>query len=228
MTLEVRLLQLVNDDQLCYVIGSETQTTALRISILDAVCLLQTALNSSEEVDNRLVQLQFSLQSPVALLISAALVDEESSGSEALFEPGLRLWRSMVTGPQATWCPAVASIFPLLVGAQEKSQPVGDARSLDSTREPLINRLDSAEQAELFFSIAERYLNLVNRTDSDTKWSFLSRWTEPFWTPVLEAAIPKTRSGSGADQVGLGYLYSNAASLSGDDDSQQDSESQCR
>lgn len=203
----------------------ETSTTALRVSILDTVCLFQTTINQSEDHDTRLAQFRTALLSPVATLIVAALEEEGLHGSEALFEPGLRLWQSLINGPRASWSTAVACLLPILVGQQWNTEAIGDAKQTGLGAKPLIDRLDSSGQAELFFDIALAYLSLVDRTDPETRCGFLGQWTEPFWGTVLQATNSKLQPGD--KMSALDYLCSSAA-LSGDDDTQQDSESVCR
>lgn len=131
------------------VIFSETSTTALRVSILDTVCLFQTTINQSEDHDTRLAQFRTALLSPVATLIVAALEGEDLHGSEALFEPGLRLWQSLINGPRASWSAAVACLLPILVGQRSNIEATGDAKQPDLGAKPLIDRLDSSGQAEV-------------------------------------------------------------------------------
>ncbi|CAH8437229.1 unnamed protein product [Heterobilharzia americana] len=71
------------------------QSAALRANILDTVCLLVTELNASNENVELLPEFNALIRSPVIGLIQMSLsqVKENSiSGSETLFEPGLRLW----------------------------------------------------------------------------------------------------------------------------------------
>ncbi|THD18636.1 hypothetical protein D915_010780, partial [Fasciola hepatica] len=202
-----------------------TSTAALRVSILDTICLLQTIVNHSEEDDARLTEFRILLTPAVSSLIVAALDQLCYQGSEALLESGLRLWQSTISGPCVTWSPVIARLVPILVGRNSNIQALQDPKEPNSYAKPLIDRLDSSKQAELFFEITSGYLNLIDRTDAETRCGFLGEWTEPFWETVLQATSSKMHSNGG--RSALDYLYSSAG-LSGDDDTREDSESHCR
>ncbi|CAL8099665.1 unnamed protein product [Calicophoron daubneyi] len=213
----------------------EDQGSALRAHVLDAVSILLSALNASEEVEDRLISFRSSLQAPVASLIRTSLeqVHNNGSGSEALFEPALRLWNSLVTGEGAMWSSAMGSLMSLLVGRQTNPDSGGDDGGASRTlSEPLLNRLDTSEQAQIFFSIARGSLVLAYKDGPQTLANFLQRWTEPFWSVILLESAPQpvassTAAGSMNVHGLLNYLFSHAATV-GDEDNQQDDESQCR
>ncbi|TPP66768.1 hypothetical protein FGIG_03781, partial [Fasciola gigantica] len=132
---------------------TETSTAALRVSILDTICLLQTIVNHSEEDDARLTEFRILLTPAVSSLIVAALGQLCYQGSEALLESGLRLWQSTISGPCATWSPVIARLVPILVGRNSNIQVLQDPKEPNAYAKPLIDRLDSSKQAELFFEI---------------------------------------------------------------------------
>ncbi|KAG5442346.1 hypothetical protein CSKR_109291 [Clonorchis sinensis] len=197
----------------------DQRSTALRANILDAISLLLLALNAADETDSQLIQFRENLQAPIVTLILTAVQECDAFGTEALFDPCLRLWLSAVSGEGARWSPALECLMPALVGSTDASNSGGDHSKCRPSKH-LLHRVDTAEQAELIFRIAEGSLLLVcSHSDRDQLVNFLRRWTEPFWCAVLQET-------TGIDGQGLESLYSTANAL-GDDES-PDNESQCR
>ncbi|KAF6773658.1 hypothetical protein AHF37_06797 [Paragonimus kellicotti] len=131
------------------VINLYTQSAALRSKILDAICLLLGPLNWCADADAQTIALRTSLQSPIASLIMAAIRASDTSGADALFDPGLRLWASFVTGDEACWSPAVDSLMALLVGQPGILDSGGNHFTQPDHVEPLLNRLETGEQTEV-------------------------------------------------------------------------------
>ncbi|KER21237.1 hypothetical protein T265_10397 [Opisthorchis viverrini] len=199
--------------------STDQRSTALRANILDAISLLLLALNAADETDPQLIQFRDNLQAPIVTLILTAVQECDAFGTEALLDPCLRLWLSAVTGEGARWSPALECLMPALVGSTGALNSGGDHPKCRPSKH-LLHRVDTAEQAELVFRIAEGSLLLVcSHSDRDQVVNFLHRWTEPFWCAVLQET-------TGIDGQDLESLYSTANAL-GDDES-PDNESQCR
>ncbi|CAH8499194.1 unnamed protein product [Dicrocoelium dendriticum] len=195
----------------------DNRTTALRTSVLDAMCLVSTLIHSDDETDETLVAFRSAIQPSIASLVNSALSEQNGSGSEALLEPGLRLWASMVTGDGACWSDSVEALMPFLVGS-----PNGCAKR--DMPESLFERLETSEDAELFFKIAEGSLILACKHSREQAVQFLLRWTEPFWFTILSSCVSQS-DGSVDKRTTLDFLCSAAASVS---DGEVDSESPCR
>lgn len=120
-----------------YVAGN---SVSLRATILNMLSNLITSFFSYNEQNSEMVSFIKSIQHPLPSLIQTSLdsVQSNLSGFEALFEPSLRLWVSMVEGPGSIWSVQLAQLMPILVGT-------------NSNQKSLIERVDSAEEAEVFF-----------------------------------------------------------------------------
>ncbi|CAH8438600.1 unnamed protein product [Heterobilharzia americana] len=202
------------------------QSAALRANILDTVCLLVTELNASNENVELLPEFNALIRSPVIGLIQMSLsqVKENSiSGSETLFEPGLRLWVSLVEGNGSIWSPDLINLMPVLVGdSMRLLQTSGDLATNGSFNQPLLGRVDSGEQVDLVFRIAYGTLRLAHKAGRDILQNFVNQWSEPFWMSILIVSL----NWSTNEQVNLENLYSQA-SCTGDENS-PDEESKYR
>ncbi|KAF5395087.1 hypothetical protein PHET_08014 [Paragonimus heterotremus] len=212
----------------------DTQSAALRAKILDAICLLLVPLNWCADADDQTIALRTSLQTPIASLIMAAIRASDTSGADALFDPGLRLWASFVTGDEACWSPAVDSLMAVLVGQPGLLDSNGDQFTQPDHVEPLLNRLETGEQTELFLKIVRGSLILACRAGREQAITFLRRWTEPFWSTVWHAYTTNTQFSTDGHtsrtQNRLDYLYSSTAAVgfADVDEAASDAESPCR
>ncbi|VDM17078.1 unnamed protein product [Hydatigera taeniaeformis] len=102
--------------------------------------------------------------------------DNSSTGDVEVFgDSCLRLWHALVTGVGAVWSSPLESLMPLLTE--------DNGCSAGSDQRTLYARLETAEQAQLFFSIATGCLRLAASSE------FLVTWTEVFWRPLLRETI---------------------------------------
>lgn len=132
--------------------SADGQVSALRATILDSVSMLMSMLNSAcggGGDGNELLQLHAELQAPVGELIRTAVLsspshhhNEAAGGREALFDPGLRLWSSLVSGEGARWSDTTDQLMQVLVGT-------GDNQAAMPRIEPLLQRIDTIEQADV-------------------------------------------------------------------------------
>ncbi|CAH8824823.1 unnamed protein product [Trichobilharzia szidati] len=202
------------------------QSAALRANILDTVCLLVTELNASNENLSLLPEFNTLLRNPVISLIQMSLdnvTENRLAGSEALFEPGLRLWVSLVEGNGSIWSSDLVNLMPLLVGDSIRLIQSSGDMSLDrSLRQPLLARVDSGEQVDLVFRIAYGTLRLAHKAGCDTLHNFVSQWSEAFWMSILMVSL----NWGSCEQVNLEDLYSQAACVG--DDNRSDEESKYR
>ncbi|KAM7539113.1 hypothetical protein Aperf_G00000058530 [Anoplocephala perfoliata] len=157
---------------------------ALRAGIVDLVATVMRALNSdpiSPEVTTAAVQLA-NLAVPSVLvpdLTRFIKLGGEGDG-DALADSCLRLWHALITGRGASWLPVLESLMPLLTDASRGS-------SDGSEEQTLYARLETADQAKLFFEIANGCLRLGASS------RFLSMWTEAFWCPLLRETMTTNR-----------------------------------
>lgn len=128
-------------------------TAALRASILNTVCLLITEFNEFNECSSLLPEFNTLIHSSVINLIQISLYQAEENqinGSEALFEPAVRLWASLVEGLNSAWSPDLINLMPILVGdSVHLIQAGGDLSVGTSLKRPLLGRVDSGEQADV-------------------------------------------------------------------------------
>ncbi|KAF8562110.1 hypothetical protein P879_10466 [Paragonimus westermani] len=212
----------------------DPQSAALRSRILDAICLLLVPLNWCADADAQTIALRTSLQSPIAGLIMSAIRASDTSGADALFDPGLRLWASFLTGDEACWSPVVDSLMAVLVGQPGLLDSSGDQFTQPDRVEPLLNRLETGEQTELFLKIVRGSLILACRAGREQAITFLRRWTEPFWSTVWQAYTTSTQFSidghTRRTQNKLDFLYSSTAAVgfADVDEGASDAESACR
>ncbi|CAI2722976.1 unnamed protein product [Schistosoma spindalis] len=128
-------------------------SAALRASILNTVCLLVTEFNGFNECSSLLPEFNTLIHSSVIDLIQMSLYQAEENqinGSEALFEPAVRLWASLVEGLNSAWSPDLINLMPILVGdSVHLMQAGGDLSVSTSLKQPLLGRVDSGEQADI-------------------------------------------------------------------------------
>ncbi|CAH8438716.1 unnamed protein product [Schistosoma guineensis] len=204
-------------------------TAALRASILNTVCLLITEFNGFNECSSLLPEFNTLIHSSVINLIQISLYQAEENqinGSEALFEPAVRLWASLVEGLNSAWSPDLINLMPILVGdSVHLMQAGGDLSVSTSLKRPLLGRVDSGEQADLVFRIAYGTLRLAHKAGNDILHNFICQWSEPFWISMLVVSL--NWNNSLGEQVNLEDLYSQASSCI-NDENKTDEESKYR
>ncbi|CAI2722975.1 unnamed protein product [Schistosoma spindalis] len=204
-------------------------SAALRASILNTVCLLVTEFNGFNECSSLLPEFNTLIHSSVIDLIQMSLYQAEENqinGSEALFEPAVRLWASLVEGLNSAWSPDLINLMPILVGdSVHLMQAGGDLSVSTSLKQPLLGRVDSGEQADLVFRIAYGTLRLAHKAGNDILHNFICQWSEPFWISILIVSL--NWNNSLGEQVNLEDLYSQASSCI-NDENKTDEESKCR
>ncbi|TNN10874.1 Armadillo type fold isoform 1 [Schistosoma japonicum] len=205
-----------------------SSNAALRASILNAVCLVVTQFNAFSECSEFLLELNTVIQSSIISLIQVSLdqvEDNRINGSEALFEPALRLWASLVEGPCATWSPNLMNLMPILVGDSTRLIQIdgADLSSNSLLKQSLLSRVDSGEQASLVFRIAYGTLKIVDETGGEILRNFLCQWSEPFWISILAVSFNLCSFG---ERVNLEDLYSQASCV--EDENNTDKESEYR
>ncbi|XP_018650846.1 hypothetical protein Smp_179690 [Schistosoma mansoni] len=128
-------------------------SAALRASILNTVCLLVTEFNGFNECSSLLPEFNTLIHSSVIRLIQMSLYQAEEkqiNGSEALFEPAIRLWASLVEGLNSAWSPDLINLMPILVGDSVRLMETGGDLSVSNLlKQPLLGRVDSGEQADV-------------------------------------------------------------------------------
>uniref|UniRef100_A0A0X3PB76 Uncharacterized protein n=3 Tax=Schistocephalus solidus TaxID=70667 RepID=A0A0X3PB76_SCHSO len=182
------------------------RAAALRASILDLIALLMQGLNSSALTGAVNGGLAFELQERVVDIVGKDLTlnsslsaagttntrdddDEDVDGSaDTLFEPSLRLWHSLVSGPGSAWSAGLDRLLPVLTGTSAMMTAEAATNHRSSFDNPLYTRLESSEQARLYFDIAQGCLRLAT-SGVQSPCDFLHRWTEPFWAPALAEAV---------------------------------------
>uniref|UniRef100_A0A0X3PI03 Uncharacterized protein n=1 Tax=Schistocephalus solidus TaxID=70667 RepID=A0A0X3PI03_SCHSO len=193
----------------CFAFSSSTpggRAAALRASILDLIALLMQGLNSSALTGAVNGGLAFELQERVVDIVGKDLTlnsslsaagttntrdddDEDVDGSaDTLFEPSLRLWHSLVSGPGSAWSAGLDRLLPVLTGTSAMMTAEAATNHRSSFDNPLYTRLESSEQARLYFDIAQGCLRLAT-SGVQSPCDFLHRWTEPFWAPALAEAV---------------------------------------
>ncbi|CAH8436010.1 unnamed protein product [Schistosoma turkestanicum] len=204
-------------------------SAALRASILNAVCLLVTDFNGFNGCSTFLPEFNALIRSSVIHLIQMSLNQEEENeitGSEALFEPAIRLWASLVEGLNSTWSSDLINLMPILVGDSVRLMQTSGGQSINDTlKQPLLGRVDSGEQADLVFRIAYGTLRLAHKAGSEILKNFICQWSEPFWISILIVCLNGNSLG---EQVNLEDLYSQAASSCIYDENKTDEESKYR
>nr|VZI05640.1 unnamed protein product [Spirometra erinaceieuropaei] len=180
---------------------------ALRASILDLIALLMQGLNSSAVTGAASGGLAFELQERVVDIVGKDLTlgsslsagpasnkdedvdnDDVDDSADTLFEPSLRLWHSLVSGPGSAWSAGLDRLLPVLTGSSAMVTAEATTNYQPSFDNPLYARLESSEQARLYFDIAQGCLRLAT-TGVQSPRNFLHRWTEPFWAPALADAV---------------------------------------
>ncbi|KAL7053928.1 hypothetical protein AAHC03_026710 [Spirometra sp. Aus1] len=180
---------------------------ALRASILDLIALLMQGLNSSAVTGAASGGLAFELQERVVDIVGKDLTlgsslsagsasnkdedvdnDDVDDSADTLFEPSLRLWHSLVSGPGSAWSSGLDRLLPVLTGSSAMVTAEATTNYQPSFDNPLYARLESSEQARLYFDIAQGCLRLAT-TGVQSPRNFLHRWTEPFWAPALADAV---------------------------------------
>ncbi|VDL93095.1 unnamed protein product [Schistocephalus solidus] len=144
------------------------RAAALRASILDLIALLMQGLNSSALTGAVNGGLAFELQERVVDIVGKDLTlnsslsaagttntrddddDEDVDGSaDTLFEPSLRLWHSLVSGPGSAWSAGLDRLLPVLTGTSAMMTAEAATNHRSSFDNPLYTRLESSEQARV-------------------------------------------------------------------------------
>nr|CDS23841.1 Armadillo type fold [Echinococcus granulosus] len=197
----------INAVQQLWKIGEGTM--ALRASLVDLVATVMRALNA----DVTSAAVAWAAEQLACLTVSSVLVpdlmrfirlgcdgggDSGNAGDvEVLGDACLRLWHSLVTGSGAVWLPPLESLMPLLIDSQCSG---GNGCETENSEQTLYARLETADQAQLFFGIATGCLRLAASS------AFLSTWTEAFWRPLLRETI--TANAMRADIVAAKFANS--------------------
>ncbi|VDO87402.1 unnamed protein product [Schistosoma margrebowiei] len=184
-------------------------SAALRASILNTVCLLVTEFNGFNECSSLLPEFNTIIHSSVINLIQMSLYQAEENqinGSEALFEPAVRLWASLVEGLNSAWSPDLINLMPILVGDG-------------------VHLMQAGGDLSLVFRIAYGTLRLAHKAGNDILHNFICQWSEPFWISMLIVSL--NWNNSLGEQVHLEDLYSQASSCI-NDENKTDEESKYR
>ncbi|KAL5103732.1 hypothetical protein TcWFU_006507 [Taenia crassiceps] len=197
----------INTIQRLWQIGEGTMT--LRAGLVDLITTVMRALNAdvtSAAVISASGQLT-CLTIPSVLLpgltrfIRVGCDEGDGSGDavdvEVLGDSCLRLWYSLVAGSGAVWFPPLESLMPLLTDSQCSE---GNGCEAGRSKQTLYDRLETAEQAQLFFGIATGCLRLAASSQ------FLTTWTEAFWRPLVRETI--TVNAMRADIVAAKFVNS--------------------
>ncbi|VDL61042.1 unnamed protein product [Hymenolepis diminuta] len=148
----------------------------LRSGLIVLVTAVMQALNSdsaSPEVTSAAEQLtQVAVTSFLIPDLTRFIKLGDKDDADLLADPCLLLWRALVTGRGARWSPILEQLMTLLDNIHGAAD-----------NENLYSRIQTVDQMEIFFDIADACLRLNSSPE------FLTLWTEPFWSPALRSLV---------------------------------------
>ncbi|VDK43554.1 unnamed protein product [Taenia asiatica] len=184
-------------------------TMALRAGLVDLIATIMRALNA----DVTSAAVIMAAEQLARLTVHSVLLpdlmrfiqfgcdgggDSGNAGDvEVLGDSCLRLWHALVAGNGAVWFQPLESLMPLLTDSQFSGKNGCETGGSERT---LYARLETADQAQLFFGIATGCLRLAASSD------FLTTWTEAFWRPLVRETI--TVNAMRADVVAAKFVNS--------------------